>query len=440
MERSNSLDALRGLAILAMVLSGSIAFGRVLPAWMFHARVPPPFHVFDPNLPGITWVDLVFPFFLFSMGAALPLALHKRVEQDRWYKTFGYILQRYLLLVFFALFTVHARSKNIGEGPWSYLLSMGCFVLLCFMYIRQGIVIKVVAFALAVLFLYFTGFDVKKNDIIIMVLANMAFFGSLIWWATRHQPLLRLGILPFIMAVFLAGKTEGTWNNALFNWSPAPWMYTFYFLKYLFIIIPGTFAGEWLLQKSEEASPEGKSQWITVAVVCLALIGVQLWGLYTRELLINLGITVALCVFLLSRRLSSTFFKKYLHSGIYLLLLGLAFEAYEGGIKKDPSTYSYYFVTGGLAFLLLLSFSIFEYYGYGKKLFNFFAGNGKNPMVAYTAGNLILIPLLLLTGGMRWLDALSVNALGGFMRGIVFTGVVSLITLFFVKRKWFWKT
>jgi predicted acyltransferase len=65
-QRLESLDALRGFAILTMVLSGSIAFGGVLPGWMYHAQVPPPKHVFDPTHPGITWVDLVFPFFLFS--------------------------------------------------------------------------------------------------------------------------------------------------------------------------------------------------------------------------------------------------------------------------------------------------------------------------------------------------------------------------------------
>lgn len=410
MERSNSLDALRGIAILAMVLSGSIAFGNALPAWMFHAQVPPPYHAFNPELPGITWVDLVFPFFLFSMGAALPLALHKRVAQGPFYKTFGYILQRYLLLVFFALFTVHARAKNINADPGvaTYLLSIGCFVLLFFMYVkwegRWGLIIKLLAYALAVLFLALTpkGFDINKSDIIIIVLANMAFFGSLIWWGTRNNPWLRIGILPFIMAVFLAGKTEGTWNHELFTWSPLPWMYTFYYLKYLFIIIPGTFAGEWLMQRPREQVKDDKTAWMTVACISLLLVLVNLAGLFSRLLLINLFITLLLCTILLGlmgrMRTENSCFKKYLQAGVYLLLLGLAFEGYEGGIKKDPSSYSYYFVTAGLAFLTLLAFSISEYFGYLGKIIHFFALNGRNPMVAYTAGNLVLIPILNITG------------------------------------------
>lgn len=29
---------------------------------MSHAQTPPPDHIFNPEIPGITWVDLVFPF------------------------------------------------------------------------------------------------------------------------------------------------------------------------------------------------------------------------------------------------------------------------------------------------------------------------------------------------------------------------------------------
>jgi hypothetical protein len=48
--------------------------------------------------------------------------------------------------------------------------------------------------------------------------------------------------------------------------------------------------------------------------------------------------------------------KKFWSAGFYLVLLGLFFEAYESGIKKDASTYSYYFVTSGLAFFMLIGF------------------------------------------------------------------------------------
>ena len=48
------------------------------------------------------------------------------------------------------------------------------------------------------------------------------------------------------------------------------------------------------------------------------------------------------------RKKITGYWYKLFRAGTYLILLGLAFEAYEGGIRKDPSTYSYYFLASGL--------------------------------------------------------------------------------------------
>lgn len=459
--RSASLDVLRGFAILAMVLSSSIAFG-ILPAWMYHAQVPPPGHVYNPELPGITWVDLVFPFFLFSMGAAFPLALHKRLERgEPAWKLAGHIVQRYVLLVFFALFTFHARAWVFSTTPGiaDYLLSIGCFVLLFFMYVQWKderhkkvlLAVRVLAFVLAAFFMVFVAFDEKvqleRSDIIIIVLANMALFGSLAWLATRQQPLLRLGLLPFVMAVFLGSKVEGSWNSTLYNWSPLPWMYQFYYLKYLFIILPGTFAGEWLLARTKKPLKVvrlEKGAWKGIAVLSVALVVANTALLFSRALLLNVALTVGLLLaiaYLLRRSGEDDGYRKnMITAGSYLLLLGLAFEAWEGGVKKDPSTYSYYFITGGLAFFALLAFEIGESGRAVRPLMKYLALTGRNPMVAYVAGNLLLLPVLHLTGGMALFKAMETDPWLGVLRGLVFTGIVSLITVFFVKRNWYWKT
>lgn len=435
MNRSNGLDALRGFAILAMVLSSSIAFG-ILPAWMYHAQTPPPSHQFDPSLPGLTWVDLVFPFFLFSMGAAIPLALRKKTST---LKVGAHILQRYLLLVFFAIFTLHARMA--GE-QWLMIIS---FVLLCFMFIRTEsrwmLLFKLAAFAAGILFLYLQPrFDINKSDIIIIVLANMAFFGSALWWLTRRHPLVRVGILPVIAAVFFA---EG-WAREVYNWSPIPWMYQFYYLKYLFIIIPGTFAGEWLQIPVPEEMSADKRRWMTMAGGVLLLVLLNLTGLQERWQLLNLVWSVAIGTWMLvlagKMQTPVIVWKHFIHAGVYLLWLGLVFDSTQGGIKKDPSNYSYYFVTSGLAFLALTGLCIMERYGRGTGMIRYLAANGKNPMVAYVAGNLLLLPVLKLTGAIGIFSAMEGNVWLGVLRGLLFTGIVSLITIYFVNRKWYWKT
>lgn len=462
-KREEALDALRGLAILLMVLSSSISFG-ILPAWMYHAQVPPPYHVFKPELPGITWVDLVFPFFLFTMGAAIPLALQKKLKEQSVFKTAIQLVQRYFLLVVFALFTFYARAWVMSGSPGfkEHLLSVGCFFVLFLMYAQfpglqnktVALTIKVIGFAMAVAFLtvypFKNGFDFNSSDIIIIVLANMAFFGTLIWWFTRNHPLLRIGILPLLMAILLTAKDAGSWNSLVFNWSPAPWMYKLYYLKYLFIVLPGTFAGEWLLNRNaapvQELVTGAKAKLRGVAVLCWLLLIGNVVCLYMRWLVPNLLMTAVLSILLLqllkkvNKGSDQALFAKFANTGVYLLILGLFFEAFEGGIKKDISTFSYYFLNTGLAFLVLLSFTIFERLGYFAAFISYLSSNGKNPMVAYTAGNLLLIPLLKLSGTAVYLDSLAHLPAGGFLRGLIFTGVVSLLTVYCTRTRLFWKT
>jgi predicted acyltransferase len=468
LTRNERLDALRGFAILTMILSGSIAYGDVLPAWMFHAQVPPPDHRFDPTIPGITWVDLVFPFFLFSMGAAIPLALKKHIENK---KSFLFVLwlavKRFLLLAFFALFSQHMKAWVIAGQPMAkeQLLSLLGFVLLFFQFYENKneklktvfLITKLISFAAALFLLWKLpfwgekGFDFYRSDIIMMVLANMALFGTVVYYFTAGKPLLRIGLLPFIMAVFLAAKEPmDGWAKELFQFNSIgglkfDWLYKFYFLKYLFIIIPGTLAGEWMMgNKVEgEGSKIKRTTENFLFLIAFALVISNLYGLFTRLLFLNLSVSVALCIaalYLLRKEAKENLYKQLANAGTYLLLLGLFFEAYEGGIKKDSSTYSYYFVTGGLAFFSLLMFDVLSKRKYASYISRYLSLNGKNPMVAYVAGNLLLLPLLNLTNTKQFWDTMNQNFFMGLMKGVIFTGIVSLITILFVKRKWFWKT
>ncbi len=467
--RNETLDALRGYAILTMILSGSIAYADVLPAWMYHAQVPPPDHIFNPAVPGITWVDLVFPFFLFSMGAAIPLSLKKHIDSGKGFlPVLKIAVKRFLLLAFFALFSQHMKAWVIAEQPQvkEQLLSILAFILLFFQFYdnKTGkwkiffIAAKFISFSIAIFLLYKLpfwggkGFDWYHSDIIIMVLANMALFGTLIYYITAGKPLLRIGLLPFIMAVFLAAKEPADgWAKELFNFNHIgilsfDWLYKFYFLKYLFIIIPGTIAGEWFIEES--GLNKAPDQPVVVnenllAIASLLLVLLNLYCLFNRLLFVNLLLTTSICILLLYRNRQSgvtDIYRRLLGAGTYLLLLGLFFEAYEGGIKKDSSTYSYYFVSSGLAFFSLIIFAVMLKRKYFMTVGRYFSLNGKNPMVAYVAGNLLLLPVLNLTGTKIYWDSMNQNAWIGFLKGVLFTALVSLITIFFVKRKWFWKT
>lgn len=461
-KRNESLDAMRGLAILGMVLSGSIAFGNVLPAWMYHAQVPPPNHIFHPDLPGITWVDLVFPFFLFSMGAAIPLSFENKLKDQRWYNTTWLIAKRALLLCFFAIFLDHVKDYMYGsENNMVYLLGILGFVLLHVLLVKWPFAInnkisvglKLSSLIIAAIMLWQfhfkdgSGFKITRMDIIIVVLANMAVFASIIWIFTKNNPIHRLLVLPIVMGIFLSNTNNISWQHELYNFTPINGLYSFYYLKYLFIVIPGTIAGEWLQAYSREPEKNNtsdKNKTILLALLLVSIIVVNLIGLFQRYLFVNLIGSIILIVAIVSINIKlnnvNNASNYFIQAGSYLLLLGLIFEAYEGGIKKDHSTYSYYFVTSGLAFLLLYAFIILESKEVLKVPINFLANIGKNPMVAYVSGSLLITPILHLSGLNYYFNLLNANAFSGFLKGIIYTGLVALITLFFVKKKYFWKT
>ncbi len=460
-KRLESLDALRGFAILTMVLSGSIVFGGVLPGWMYHAQVPPPAHTFNPNNPGITWVDLVFPFFLFSMGAAFPLVIREAQTIQTLPRLLWQAFRRFGLLLFFALFTQHFKAWVLSDVPQvrEQIHSMAAFLLLfVVLYDWRAIVssririsIRMAALVISLVWMsqmhYAKGrdFDLYRSDIILVVLANMALFGTIIYGLTKDRPWIRVGILPLVMAIFLSSKQEG-WAKQLFYFDSIgsfkiDWAYKFYFLKYLFIVIPGMFAGEWLVRIRGEASASARSLrwlgWLGLLLICW-----NLYGLYTRQIELNLigSIVLLASMYSIVRQTASSMLYKLFMAGAYLLLLGLSFEAFEGGIKKDPSNYSYYFVCSGLAFVALIVLESWPMDRLFRFPLRYLSLQGQNPMLAYVAGSLLLLPLMTLTGLKSYWDSMNQNAWMGFAKGVVFTGIVSLITYFFVKRRWFWRT
>ncbi len=471
--RFYGLDALRGFAILTMVLSGIIPY-RILPSWMYHAQVPPPDHVFNPNLPGITWVDLVFPFFLFALGAAIPLALGRRLKYvdeaaytlqgwwESWLPIGKGILERVFLLAFFALFVQHSNPWLISKDPgWQvWLLQLARFACLFAIFARWPkhwssdlrSSIHIAGWLGALLFLMFTtyangtGFSFLRNDIIIVVLANTALFGTIVWLVTRRNWWLRIGILGVLAAFRLAHGSEG-WIKVLWDFSPFTWLYQLYFLQYLFIVIPGTMIGDMIAQWMGEANDGDRHQLPGLSAVLMMLllfIPLELIGLKARwvtpTVLLSIGLAVA--VWLLIRHwdgVSGRYLKRFYVWGVYWLMLGLMFEPYEGGIKKDHPTLSYYFLTTGLAIILLMAFiiiiDIWRKPGYLKLLID----SGQNPMIAYVGMKCIIHPIIQPTGIFGLMEKLTSAPWPGFFRGLFLTIVLAWIVSVFTHKKLFWR-
>lgn len=274
--RAHALDALRGYAIITMVLSAMEAFS-VLPRWMYHAQVPPPDHVFDPTIYGITWVDIIFPFFLFSMGAAIPLSLGRQhAKGESIMKLTWKTVQRWVKLTFFAIFIIHAFPFMLGyEQEWMrYAMPIFFFILLCLMFMSNPFGLSpykaraitwsayLVAIGFMLLQPYAGGapFRLTDSDCIMLILANVSLTGSIIYLLTIGHPLRRLALLPFLVALFMAAHTANSWPAQLIHTSWQPWLYLPAYQEYLLIIIPGTVAGEWIAQWLEKMKANDTSK------------------------------------------------------------------------------------------------------------------------------------------------------------------------------------
>src|SRR3954470_5226475 len=102
-RRAFSLDALRGLFLVTMTAGFTVGVEKFWPLWMFHRQEP--WGAETPrDVAGISWRDLAYASFLFTMAAALPLTMSRRIEKGEL--EIGIVMtavRRWGLLLFYAI-------------------------------------------------------------------------------------------------------------------------------------------------------------------------------------------------------------------------------------------------------------------------------------------------------------------------------------------------
>ena len=454
-KRIITIDILRGITIFAMILCANIGYQSDLPAWMFHGQTPPPTYAFNPDIPGITWVDLVFPFFLFTMGAAFPLAMRKRLENgaSRWSVT-GSLLKRWLTLTIFAI--VLGNAYMIGSSPRPAAVK-GIFsiVLWGVMFLslvrvkdekktkllnNTGMLLLV---AMAVLATDWLGLKLSRwnSDVIIMILANVAFFGGLIWMFTKDSLSLRWLILLFIIAL----KALSSYTPQVLSWMPSMngigWFFSWGYLQYLVIALAGSIAGDMLQKHSRtEHKDDIDACHIAAGIIALAAMLVQLWGLFTRHILADFIISAVLgAAFIVLTWKRRNIVSALGYFGFAFMLVGIIFDPIDGGITKDYCNLAYLLTTTGMTALtgvFVLALEL-KWNIKGRGL----SGCGQNPMLAYCVTNFFTGPILAMLGIGAWLDAISLGSpFWGMIRGLVYTLLMVAVTCFFTKKKLFWRS
>lgn len=126
--RAASIDALRGLVMFTMVFVNDVAGAPRVPWWMKHYN-----ETFEGS--GMTFVDVVFPAFLFIVGMSIPFALGARLARgDSGLRTLGHVVWRTVCLLAVGILMVNGESgpsaarSGVSRTVWLAMLFAGAIL------------------------------------------------------------------------------------------------------------------------------------------------------------------------------------------------------------------------------------------------------------------------------------------------------------------------
>ena len=221
-------------------LSGA---GKIVPDWMVH------FSDRHRDGSGMTFVDLVFPAFLFLVGMSVPLALGgRRAQGQPLWRTLGHVGIRTLSLLFIGILMVHETPDTAALGWsgdwWCVLMYLSAIAAFCSIAPRHSAPVsrwnawRIVSFCVrlaglaALIWLAFAFRGAKGQRIITLApfSLNTEWYGilGLIGWAYlvtcivflvfRGHRAAILGCMALLMCLFVADKKgvfEGVWLSKI---------------------------------------------------------------------------------------------------------------------------------------------------------------------------------------------------------------------------------
>lgn len=123
--RVASIDVFRGLTMALMIYVNEQSEVKGLPWWNYHMKA---------NVNAMTYVDMVFPAFLFIMGMAIPLAVQQRLKKTASVgRLWAHILLRALGLLILGLILANAgkgdpRLMGMNTSIWALTALFGAIL------------------------------------------------------------------------------------------------------------------------------------------------------------------------------------------------------------------------------------------------------------------------------------------------------------------------
>ena len=394
-QRLASIDVLRGLTMLTLVVQGEVAAIEGIPGWARHASTPDT----------MTFVDVIFPVFLFVVGMSIPLALERRrVAGESMGKIWQHVLLRTLWLLIIGIGLGNMRSGRWGMCPvgissqlWTVLLIVS-FILVWNRYpactgrwqklpwILRSAGITLLVY-LAAIYREKTGDQVHWlvcRFYIIGIIGWSYLIGCSIYLLFRQQLAAVVGWLALLLCIYMGdekglfdgfqifvGPYEHTRLGALWGSWPA-------------MTVAGLFVGTLLGKNSPTPTPKSFAAW---------------------TLLFAAGL----------------FFAGYLLRPLY--------GAFKGNASPSWALYS-----SAMACLIYLAFYyVIEVRRIGRwtKPFILF---GENPLLPYFL-NFIVHPLLVVLH-LEFLADRFNSGISGWIRVVIYCGIVLGLSAWLTRRRW----
>jgi predicted acyltransferase len=461
-KRASALDALRGLFLLSMTL-GFAVMSPDLPGWMYHRQLAPGTGAVV-DVPGISWRDLAYVSFLFTMAAALPLTLSRRIEHGEIeLQIVGAAIKRFFLLVVFALLMAHSNTYELGYTQPARLVAIVGFIMMALLYTRRRpdwneeryAAFRRAGWILLIPFLVLAPLAVDKQvtlgrrDDVIADLAFTSLVASLVWYVTRDRIRVRLGVLVGMVLLYAGAKT-GTFGDGFLFASPI-WPIEPFRLTLLTIAIPGTIAGDVVLRWMRAAdTPDTDNDtgwsrgrlWGLVAVSA-AVTPLVVVGLYQRQVALTALLALASTgagLWLTRNPVTAT--ERMLRSlfawGALWLMIGLALEPVQGGIKKTPETLSYFFTVTGTTSLLLVSLTALIDGLRQTRATKILVDLGHNPLLMYVMFTVLLNSVFEMIPPLR--PVLQGSPGTSIIRTLAMTAFTVVLVSWASRKRIYWRT
>jgi predicted acyltransferase len=226
-QRIRSIDAFRGITILVMIFVNDVAGVSGVPGWMKH-------EVADAD--AMTFVDIVFPAFLFIVGMSLPFAITSRLAKgESFWKIQYHILSRTIGLLILGIFMeteqeddYNERAMGISLAAWSLLFYL-CVILVWNVYRfknkKWGYALQALgAVGLILLALDYRGGENGSHGLIPHSWGVLGFIGwaylfsCIIFQLVKSQIFLLVIAIALCIAWYAVGRSDMSKSSMILQW------------------------------------------------------------------------------------------------------------------------------------------------------------------------------------------------------------------------------